>query len=388
MFLEKVMQTNKSLVDAALTLHQRGVIAPDAYVVDVDQFLMNAENILAAATAENIRLFFMLKQVGRNPYLAKELIKLGYAGAVTVDFKEAQVMMKHGIPLGNVGHLVQIPEAEIDGIVGYGAEVITVYSLEKIKSIDRAAKKYGKKQGVLLRVFEEGDVIYSGQEAGFSLAELPGLIAAVGCLENVQIAGVTSFPCYLYNSADKRFEATHNLATVKKAVRILEQHRIKATIVNTPSATCVQTLKIMGKDGSNSAEPGHSLSGTTPAAIDWDQDEKISVVYVSEVSHNFKGRAYCYGGGYYRRSNIENALCSVSGGDHKLVKVIPPNMDSIDYYFGLSEELPVGGTVLMAFRFQIFVTRSDVVLVKGISQGNPEIVGLFDSLGNTIERDR
>ena len=35
----------------------------------------------------------------------------------------------------------------------------------------------------------------------------------------------------------------------------------------------------------------------------------------------------------------------------------------------------------MAFRYQIFVTRSDVVLVKGLSCGRPEIVGVYDALG-------
>lgn len=385
MFLNKLLQTNKKLIYTALKLHQNGQIRPDSYVVDVDQFLDNAKRILETAKEENIRLYFMLKQMGRNPYLAKELVKMGYVGAVAVDYKEAEVMMKHGIPLGNVGHLVQIPEAEIEKIVSYGTEVITVYSLEKIRSIDKTAKKYGKIQGILLRVYDEGDTIYSGQNAGFMLNELPDIILAVKEFSNIKIAGVTSFPCYLYNEEEKKFESTPNLTTVKKALDILKSHGIVAEIVNTPSATCIQTLKVMGKDGSNCAEPGHSLSGTTPANMDYDNDEKISVVYVSEVSHNFKGHAYCYGGGYYRRSNVENALCGSLDGGLKQVKVIPPNLDSIDYYFVLSEELPIGDTVIMAFRFQIFVTRSDVVLVKGISRGEPEIIGVYDSLGNEIK---
>ena len=39
----------------------------------------------------------------------------------------------------------------------------------------------------------------------------------------------------------------------------------------------------------------------------------------------------------------------------------------------------------MAFRYQIFVTRSDVVLVKGIQSGKPEIIGVYDSLGSEKE---
>ena len=36
----------------------------------------------------------------------------------------------------------------------------------------------------------------------------------------------------------------------------------------------------------------------------------------------------------------------------------------------------------MAFRYQIFVTRSDLVLLEGVSEGCPRIVGVYDSLGN------
>lgn len=382
MFVEKVIQENRKLVDTAFSLHQEGRLEPDSYVVDVDQFLANAKIILSTAKENDIRLYFMLKQLGRNPYLAKELTKMGYAGAVAVDFREAEVMMKHKIPLGNVGHLVQIPEANIEKIIDYGTEVITVYSIDKIKSINKVAEKLDKVQGILLRVYDENDLMYSGQMAGFLLKDLIEAIKKVLDMKNVIIKGVTSFPCYLYNDSNKQFEPTNNLCTVGKAVEILKESGITAEIINTPSATCVSTLKRMKNDGGNCAEPGHGLTGTTPASASCDMDEKISVVYISEISHNFKGKAYCYGGGFYRRSHVQNALCGTNSENARTLEVIPPVLDSIDYHFGLSEEAIIGETVLMAFRFQIFVTRSDVVLVKGISEGRPEIVGIFDSLGN------
>ncbi|MDN4592478.1 hypothetical protein NWF35_00825 [Polycladomyces subterraneus] len=40
----------------------------------------------------------------------------------------------------------------------------------------------------------------------------------------------------------------------------------------------------------------------------------------------------------------------------------------------------------MAFRTQVFVTRSDVAVVKGLSSGKPELVGIYDSLGKEISR--
>lgn len=382
MFVEKVIQQNPKLVDSAFFLHQEGRIEPDSYVVDVDQFLANAKIILSTAKENDIHLYFMLKQLGRNPYLAKELTKMGYAGAVAVDFREAKVMMKHNIPLGNVGHLVQIPEANIEKIIDYGTEVITVYSIDKIKSINKAAKKLDKVQGILLRVYDENDLIYGGQMAGFLLKDLKEVIKKVRDMKNVKIKGVTSFPCYLYNEIDQQIETTNNLYTVNKAVEILKESDIVAQIVNTPSATCVSTLKRMKNDGGNCGEPGHGLTGTTPASASSNMDERISVVYISEISHNFQGKGYCYGGGFYRRSHVQKALCGIDRENSRMLEVIPPDLDGIDYHFGLSEEAIVGETVLMAFRFQIFVTRSDVVLVKGISEGRPEIVGIFDSLGN------
>lgn len=40
--------------------------------------------------------------------------------------------------------------------------------------------------------------------------------------------------------------------------------------------------------------------------------------------------------------------------------------------------------MVLCFRTQIFITRSDVVLVSGIQRGEPEIVGRYDSLGNPL----
>ena len=89
-----------------------------------------------------------------------------------MDFKEAQVMMRHHIPIGNIGHLVQIPDAMIEQVVNYGPEVITVYSVEKAKRIADAAVKQRKEQKILLGYMIQGDLIYDGQTAGFAMADL------------------------------------------------------------------------------------------------------------------------------------------------------------------------------------------------------------------------
>ena len=382
MFVERLQKDNPKFIEAMVKLQQEGALLPDSYAVDMEQFRANAAAIVASAKEKGIKLYFMLKQIGRNPVLAQELVKLGYDGAVVVDFKEAQVMMRHNIPIGNVGHLVQIPEAMIPQVVAYGPEVITVYTADKVRSISRAAAALGKEQKILIRVFGDGDMIYPGQTAGIHLKDLADFVAQVRDLPGIKIAGMTSFPCFLYNAEKDDIAPTANLQTVLKAKEILIDCGIEPEIINTPSATCCRTLELMAEYGCNCGEPGHGLTGTSPYHVGHEQPEKSCIAYVSEISHNFDGLAYCYGGGFYRRSHVENALVGRSADALRSMKVIPPSVEAIDYHFGLDQGCEVGETVIMAFRFQVFVTRSDMVLIEGVAEGSPVVSSVWDSLGN------
>jgi len=382
MFVERLQKDNPKFIEAIVKLQQQGDLLPDSYAMDMEQFRANGQAIADAAKEKGIKLYFMLKQIGRNPVLAQELVKLGYDGAVVVDFKEAQVMMRHNIPIGNVGHLVQIPEAMIPQVVAYGPEVITVYTADKVRSISRAAEALGKQQKILIRVFGDGDMIYPGQTAGIHLNDLAGFVAQIRDLPGIQIAGITSFPCFLYNTEKDDIAPTANLQTVLKAKEILTGCGIVPEIINTPSATCCRTLELMAEFGCNCGEPGHGLTGTTPFHVDHEQPEKSCIAYVSEISHNFDGLAYCYGGGFYRRSHVEHALVGRSADHLRSMKVVPPSVEAIDYHFGLDQGCEVGETVIMAFRFQVFVTRSDMVLIEGVASGSPVVSGVWDSLGN------
>lgn len=382
MFLDAVMKKNRKLVETGFSLHQRGLIAPDSYVVDLDSLLNNAENIKNSADQYGISLYFMLKQLGRNPFIAKELVRLGYPGAVVVDFKEAQVMMKNKIPIGNIGHLVQTPKQILKDVIAYGCEIITVYSLDKIKEVNEAARQLNIVQPIMLRIVETDDIVYSGQSAGFSLEHLRMVLPEIQKMSHVCIEGVTSFPCFLYDDTMQKTNPTNNLFSVLKAKEFLVSAGIQIKQLNTPSATCVSTLPLLAQYQATHGEPGHGLTGTTPAHASGECTEIPSVIYVSEVSHNFDNKSYCYGGGHYRRSHMHSALVGTNISDSRLVSVIPPTLESIDYHLGLSEPCHISDTCIMAFRFQIFVTRSDVVLVCGIASGKPEIVGIYDALGN------
>lgn len=384
MFLKKIVETNGSFVDACFQLHQSGEILPDSYVIDMDTLRENAKKIYEQARTQNIDVYFMLKQIGRNPVIAKELVKIGYKGAVVVDFKEAEVMMRHNIPIANIGHLVQTPKAMLQKIVDYGCQYYTVFTVDKIRDLNECAKKSGKKISLLLKVVGKDDMIYSGQTAGFRLEELDEAVEEMKGLENVEIKGVTSFPCFLYDGEKESICATNNFETLMTAKEMLGKHGIVVENVNAPSTTSVATLKAMQGYPVHSAEPGHGLTGTTPLHAYKKCEEIPCVAYVSEISHNFDGLAYCYGGGFYRRGHLENALVGNSLETACSVKVDPPSVESIDYYFGLEKPCTVNETVVMAFRFQVFVTRSNVCLVEGAKTKAPKLIGTYNSLGDEI----
>ena len=163
MFLERLLKTNEPLVSAAFDMQQHGVILPDTYILDLDAITRNAEVMKKEADSYGIKLYFMLKQLGRNPLVAKRIQEIGFAGAVCVDFREALTMKENGIHLGNVGHLVQTPRAAMDEIVSAHPEVMTVYSVEKAKEIGATAQRHGFVQPIMLRML--GRTMISTQDS-------------------------------------------------------------------------------------------------------------------------------------------------------------------------------------------------------------------------------
>ena len=143
MFLKTVMERNQPLVRLGIEWQQNGVILPDTYLLDYDTILENARSIKQAGDANGVQNFFMLKQIGRNPLIARALTDMGYVGAVCVDFREALTMVENQIPLGNVGHLVQIPRAALKKILRAKPVIVTVYTLEKSPRDQRSLHRAG-----------------------------------------------------------------------------------------------------------------------------------------------------------------------------------------------------------------------------------------------------
>ncbi len=385
MFLDRLLETNAALAELALSWTADGTILPDTYLIDLDMIEQNARALKAAADARNIALYFMLKQFGRNPLVGKRLAELGYEGAVCVDYREALTLLEAGVPIAHVGHLVQTPHAALGRILEARPRIITVYSLEKAAEIGAEASAQGFIQPIMLRVLGPDDVLYPGQYGGFSLEELPQTIGELEKTKGIRIAGACSFPCMLFSAETHEVEPLPNAHTVRAAAEQLRKRGYDNLELNMPSNSCVHTVGLVSSLGGTHMEPGHGLSGTTPYhAAHSTAAEGVGYVYASEVSHNLGGHAYCYGGGHYRRGHVAAALVGRSLDTARRAQVITPADESIDYYFELSDEAKVGDPVLMCFRTQMFVTRSHVAVVSGLSQGAPRLEGLFDTHGRRI----
>ncbi|MGE4802024.1 YhfX family PLP-dependent enzyme [Yersinia hibernica] len=388
MFLKTLLKQNGKLVDAVISFYQQGKICPDSYVIDVEQTEANARLLLQTAHHHQVKLYLMSKQFGRNPELCRRLLACSYQGTryhgmVAVDFKEARQLYRHAIPVAHIGHLVQPPSAMVAEILRQRPEVITVYSLEKALEISQAAHRQHIIQPLMLKVYQSGDLLYSGQEAGFELNHLPAVIAALQEMPAVRLVGITHFPCMLYDSQSQQTSPTANMHTLLTARDILQAQGVAIEQINAPSATSCTTLPQLAKLGITHSEPGHALTGTIPANQQGNQPEQISMLYLSEISHHFSGNSYLFAGGYYRRSHVKNAL--IWHNNHfSQSTILPIDNDSIDYCLGLAGQFPLGSPVIMSFRTQIFVTRSDVVLIDGIQSGAPHILGYYDSQGNTL----
>lgn len=378
MFLNALTIQNKPLISAVLNMHSNRVLYPDTYVIDVDTFIENATIIKHKAEQLEIKLYGMTKQLGRNPYLARKLIDIGYEGIVAVDFQEALTLFEAGVKISHVGHLVQPPEAMIEPLVRkIQPEVITIYSYEKAKSLSVWCEKYQYTQNIMLKFYDENDRLYINQEAGFKIEDIEEVIKAISKLPYIKISGVTHFPCYLSN--EDQVIPTHNLNSLIKAKDYLLEHEVDCTFVNAPSMTCCATLAISSRMGCTHCEPGHALTGTIPINTKGNQPEKVAILYLSEVSHHYHDHSYCFGGGYYRRGYLTQALV-----DGQLVNVSNDDASSIDYHLKLDGIHPVGTAAIMAFRSQIFTTRSRVALIEGLSQGSPVLKGVYTSTGTLI----
>lgn len=385
MFLKQLEKRNPELIDFAFKLHETGQILPDTYVIDLDMLHENTVGMVAEAKKYGVELLYMTKQLGRNPIVAKEIQSAGIENAVVVDFREAEVFMENHLKLGNVGHLVQTPKALLKKIVSYGTKYFTMYSLENAIDLNEAAKEVGKTQKVILKIQDTKDDIYPGQVGGFTLDELSSQLDSLKELSNIKIVGLTTFPAVLFDEKTSDYNSTSNMDTVRKAEKLFSDHGVDCSVVSLPSATATKSIKLIKELGGTEGEPGHSLTGTTPMHAVKDLPEKPAYCYVSEISHSYGEHSFIYGGGYYRRGHLKNAIIK-DGSKIDSAEVLPLDNSSIDYYLELNKKFKSGLPVIMSTRTQMFVTRSTIALVRGLHTGNPRLIGLYDTQGRELAK--
>lgn len=382
MFLTAVLERNPALIEAAIALHQRGAIAPGTFVVDLDAVSANAKMLADEARALGVQLYFMTKQLGRNPLAARAAL-VHIPAAVAVDMDDAQALADSGVPLGHVGHLVQPPRAHVDRVVAFRPEVITVFSIDKAAQIAAAARRQAHEQALLLRIVGPGDELFPGQEGGIALSSLARAASEITALGGVCVAGVTSYPTVRFDG--ERYIRTQNLATLEAAADLLgglEQ-------INASGHTSTDVLPIIARAGATHAEPGHALTGTTPRAATGLTRELPAVCFVSEVSHADASDIWVFGGGFYERGHAGSGLL-VHRGDLRRLALRPLPHDAIDYYRRLERNgagAAVGDTAIFAFRFQAFTSRARIAAVTGLSVGQARLAGVHDIYGRALWLD-
>ncbi|NUR77580.1 MAG: hypothetical protein HOQ28_15015 [Thermoleophilia bacterium] len=395
MYLRTLLDRNPLLLETALELHQSGRIPPNTWVVDLDTIAHNARALAAEADRLGLTTYVMTKQHGRNPHITLTALANGLDKTVAVDMQCALLLRRYGVPVGHMGHLNQVPRRLIADAVAMRPDVITVYSLERARWIDEAARDQGVTQDLLIRVHAEGDLFFDGQEGGFAEPDVPAVAREIAALEHVRLVGTTAFPCVVYN-VDPAVAPTltPNAETVARCAANLREIGLDVRQVNMPGNTSALTMPLLAEHGATHVEPGHGLLGTTPnhAFVDG-LPEVPAYAYVSEISHHVGDRAYAFGGGLFRDifrpGERSEALVGSSFAEARDNPVgyeadIP---QIIDYHAVLSEgaRCRVGDTALFGFRTQMQMTRSYIAPVSGLSRGEPHLHMLFDHANTAMD---
>ncbi len=395
MFLDRLIHQNHDLPLVVTRLHQAGAIRANTYLIDLDALDANARAIKRAAAANELSLYFMSKQFGRNPDACKTLQDAGIPAAVAVDVQCMEAVQRSGVPIGHVGHLVQPHRGSEDAVVAATPEVVTIFSIDAAERIGAAAGRAGRTQHVLLRVTAPGDRFYFGHGGGFLLSDIEDAAHAVSRVGGLRVAGVTTFPCLLANPSTRTVEPTHNFETLKQAAERLRAAGFDVWQVNAPGTTSARTMDVLRAGGATHVEPGNGFHGTAPQHVfDPDAPEVPAIVYVSEVSHLDGSDAYVFAAGYYVDKVLgDYQLSALCGRDDRIVdrryRVDTAPEGAIHYYCVLrletNHDVRSGDTVVFCFRPQAFVTRARTQAVRGARSGKPLLLGVYDQEARPVE---
>ena len=400
MLLERTLEKNPAMIEAAVRLHQDGLVPAGSWLFDLDAIARNATALAAEARRLGLQTYLMTKQIGRNPFVVALALHCGLNKTVAVDMPGARQLHRYRIPVGHIGHLNQVPVHAIPEALSMRPEVITVYSVEAARRISDAAAEMNVRQDLLLQVYRPHDVFFSGQEGGIRAAEFVDASREIQSLPNVRIAGVTSFPVLSYDFHGVRETAFNpNMQTIVEAARQLrDELGIEVRQINAPGNTSISTMAMLREGGATHVEPGHGLTGTTPPQIvEPDHVEIPAYTFVTEISHHYEGKAYgiAAGGLWALMGKFMDPTWRVGGlvgSDPKAALANRLDYEHleqiIDYHIPLvpGDRAQIGDTVVFPTYTQAHMTRAYIVPVSGIQTGNPRIWGVFDNAATMLDR--
>jgi predicted amino acid racemase len=389
-FLELLRRRNPGLIDAAVTLHQRGELPANTYLFDLDAVQHNAGVIAKEAARLGLTPYAMLKQVGRNPDVCRAVVAGGIPASVAVDMACARATHRAGMKLGHLGHLVQVPRGEADAAAALQPDHWTVFDDRKAAEAAEATGRLGREQALLARIFAGGDEFYPGHEGGFAAADVAEVADRFDALDTARFVGITTFPALVFDPQTGKVRSTRNLRTLEDAAARLRDAGRTDFQINGPGTNSTMVFAALAEAGVTQVEPGHALTGTTPWHAVEDLPELPAVCYVSEVSHHYAGRAYCFGGGMYVDPVFPpyqvRAVVGHAADDTRLLDAMLPPPEAIDYYGQLDlagGAAEVGDTVVFGFRIQAFVTRAYTAGVAGLTTGDPRLTGIWSADGSS-----
>lgn len=382
MYLDNVLKNNEQMLDHIMQLHQAGEIPVNSWVINLDQIAENALALSSKAKELGLKTYLMSKQHNRNPYINALAIKMGLDKIVAVDFQGALACREYDLPLGHAGHLNQIPRNLMGEVIKLKPDVITVYNYEHAKWINNEAGKLGQIQDIMVRVYNDDDYAFEGQEGGFHVNLIQNFIDQIKELRNIKLVGATAFPCLKYNeNLDDKIIPTSNVEAINETLNIMVKNGLEIKQVNMPGNTSTNEMELLKSLGATHVEPGNALLGTAPShAFSADLPEKTAIAYLSEISHEYKGTYYAYGGGCYH-TNYSKKMYAYIGSkwqdskDQGKVYYHHDIKQDIDYHMQFkpttNQKISVGDSVVGVYRTQMHMTRSYHVAVSGMSGDRP-----------------
>lgn len=393
MFLNSIKKRNQKMIEVAIKLHQEGKIPSNSYILDIDTIKKNAETLATEGEKYNFKVFAMTKQIGRNPVALKAIKEAGIKSCVTVDMNDARPVHASGLQVGHLGHLVQVPHHETKAGLRFKPTYWTVFSKEKAKAISDAIEG-DYIQNIMVRVYDEKNDFYKGHEGGFKADDILEVKKMIDDMPGLRFAGITTFPAQLFDKEKMDVVPTNNCSTLMKAAQILKDDGINDFEINAPGTTSSLIFERLAKLGVTQVEPGNSLAGTVPLGAFKETAEIPAMLYLSEVSHEYMGKSYCYGGGMYVDPVFDNYDVQAFVGDtaekafNQKISCDIPDPSAIDYYGILNPKdgqiIKQGDSVIFGFRAQTFVTRAYMVPISGIQTGEPKVEGIFNTEGRAV----